>query len=1097
LHNPELGESRKTVWALGAMLLAGLLIRLAFIGADGFRNDVVTFEAWALTLASNPMRDFFAKAGFADYPPGYMYVLWFVGHLYKLLIHSDPGYGILKIFVKLPGILMDLVDAVLIFAIVRRFSTIAWAFGASAFFLFNPCTIFISAFWGQVDSVSAGLALGAILLVFDAYTKTGRPATMALAGAWVLVAASILIKPPAVVLVPLLIAFPFATDDRTGCGSRRLIASLFGAAGGLLLAYVAAVGFHPALNPFDELAWLYGRYQSASSVYAYNSVNAFNLYAMVHHFWDSDSQLLLGLHQYVWGVLLFLAATALVVSRYIQTREPAAFLEAAMVLSLGYFVLLTRMHERYIFDAFAFVIPLIALRRRYLWAAVILSITLLANLFYSLYYLHVMNDKIPNVDALDLAPYVSHPMSFLNVAVFFYLGFVFLGADSDALERFDLAGLWQKLGVRHWFAPAEGLSAMVRLDWLIAATMSIFSFVLTFANYRVPTEKIFDEIYYARAGEEYLAHKDIFEFTHPPLTKLIITLSIWLFGGLQHGGDTSAGWRFLNLVVGAVMVLAIYVFAKRLLGSTLFASIAAGFLLFDGFHYVQSRIATPEITVALFSLLTLYAFYRFWIASQIRVARLVRFSERAAFPLTEILGMGTCTVVAFALGYLTARSWGGGWFLATWIVAFLYFECAFYVLVRILAPRLRPFVVSFAEGSRSVDGVLETFDGGIVSKGSLTPGESTTREKNGLDYADEQMHIEYPKTGDITYKTPDGDAAFAAAGTMRVGDAVVDGRRDSVIWLGVLAVFGGCLAASKWNGLFDFFVVWFWVAIVVAQPHWVPIRRQIARFKAMVAKWISSDWKAPLFTLRPAHWGNPFGFSIDVIVATMLVIGATIYLATYIPYLITVKDATGMPEHHNLGDLISLQQQMYQYHAGLKATHPYGSSWWQWPFILRPISYYYHDFRTGAATQDGAACCVAEILALPNPAIWWLGLISVPFIAYLAIRERHKGFAMLVTAYFFQWLPWIISPRVAFEYHFLPNLAVICMADAALLQRIWNRARGDDNPWAWPKLVVYGFCVLALLTFVFFFPILAGTHITWQEWDARMLHWLFQHNEWV
>jgi dolichyl-phosphate-mannose--protein O-mannosyl transferase len=188
---------------------------------------------------------------------------------------------------------------------------------------------------------------------------------------------------------------------------------------------------------------------------------------------------------------------------------------------------------------------------------------------------------------------------------------------------------------------------------------------------------------------------------------------------------------------------------------------------------------------------------------------------------------------------------------------------------------------------------------------------------------------------------------------------------------------------------------------------------------------------------------------------------------------------------------------MYQYHATLKATHPYGSSWWQWPLLLRPISYYYHDFRVGAATANGAACCVAEILALPNPAIWWLGLISVPYILYLAIRERHKGFALLVTAYFFQWLPWIGSPRVAFEYHFLPNLAVICMANSALLQRVWNRALPEEGPWAWPRLVVYGFCALALWTFIFFFPILSAVHISWEQWDLRMLHWLFRNNEWV
>jgi hypothetical protein len=413
-------------------------------------------------------------------------------------------------------------------------------------------------------------------------------------------------------------------------------------------------------------------------------------------------------------------------------------------------------------------------------------------------------------------------------------------------------------------------------------------------------------------------------------------------------------------------------------------------------------------------------------------------------------------------------------------VTFLYFEAAFYVLVRVLAPRLRgaPMLVSYAEGSRVADGVLETFDGGRVGKSGAVAGEATARDKNGLVYTDEQLRIKYARNGEVRYQTPEGDATFASSGTMQAGDAVVDGRYDGPIWLGVLAIFGGCLAASKWNGLFDFFVVWFWVAIVVSQPYWTPIRRLLG---------------AQLAKLTPATWGNPFGFSIDVVVATMLVVAATIYFLTYIPYLSLGKTLGG----HVLGDLIALQQQMYEYHATLKATHPYGSSWWQWPLLLRPISYYYHDFRVGAAAQNGAACCVAEILALPNPAIWWLGLISVPYIAYLAWRERNKGFAMLVTAYFFQWLPWIASPRVAFEYHFLPNLAVICIADAALLQRIWNRARGDENPWASPRLVVYGFCLVAFLTFVFFFPVLSGMHVRWQDWDARMLHWLFRNNQWV
>ncbi len=974
-----LSEERATLVSVGALLLLAFLVRLIFINADGFTNDVRSFEAWALTLAAHPPSEFYAKAGFADYPPGYMYVLWFVGHVYNLLIHNDSSYGILKIFVKLPGILMDLVDAVLIFAIVRRLgASRAWGFGAFALFAFNPAAIFVSSYWGQVDSVTAALVLGAVWLVLDAYAKDGRPATIALAGAWILISISILMKPAAIVFIPLLVAFPFTSDDRTGVTARRLIASLIGAGASLFIAYLAAAGFHPGWNPFEQFAWLYGRYQSASAVYPYNSVNAFNLYAMLHHFWENDNQLLLWFPQWAWGVALFLAATALVVSRYVQRRDPSAFVEAGMVLSLGYFILLTRMHERYIFDAFVLAIPLIALRRRYLWAAIVLSLTLLANLFYSLYYLRVMSDKISGVDPTDLLPWLTHPMSVLNVAVFFYLGFVFLGAGTDPIEGVDLSAAWQNLTnpARHWFSPLAGVVAMTRVDWLIAAGMALASFVLTFAWFQVPPEKIFDEIYYARAGEEYLSGKEIFEYTHPPLTKLLIAASMLLFGGMHGAGDTAVGWRFLNLVVGAVMVFVLYIFAKRLLGSTPFAALAAGFLLFDGFHYVQSRIATPEITVAFFSLLTLYAFYRFWIASQVRVAPEVNVSAER-IPDHELLGIGAATLLALLLAWLVARHDAGGQQIvgSTFVAVFLYFELGLYLVVRLGAPLLRRAaqIVSYAEGSRWRDAALHLFDGGCLEKKKTSAGESTTTMRGGLLYADDEMRIEYRREGDVRYETPEGKAQFAPDGTMVVvpGLAAIDGRRDARIWMWVLAAACGCLAASKWNGLFDFFVVWVWIGAVASQRFWVPIARMLG---------------AKIARLRPAAWGNPFGFSLDVVVAAMLFGSATIYVLTYIPYFALTFKVNNQIAHHTLTDLISLQFQMYGYHANLTATHPYGSHWWQWPLILKPISYYYHDFRTGALAQNPAACCVAEILALPNPLIWWLGLASVPFVAYLAWR---------------------------------------------------------------------------------------------------------------
>ncbi|HUN30342.1 MAG TPA: phospholipid carrier-dependent glycosyltransferase [Alphaproteobacteria bacterium] len=148
-------------------------------------------------------------------------------------------------------------------------------------------------------------------------------------------------------------------------------------------------------------------------------------------------------------------------------------------------------------------------------------------------------------------------------------------------------------------------------DAAIAGALGIASFILLFVRYWVPPGKIFDEVYFARAAEEYLQRRYIYENTHPPVTKLLITLSVIMFGGLP-AGDTSYGWRFLNVVAGAVAVVLCFYLAKRITRSTLFGAYAAVLFGLDGMHYVQSRIATPEGFVVCFSIFTLYAFCRYW-----------------------------------------------------------------------------------------------------------------------------------------------------------------------------------------------------------------------------------------------------------------------------------------------------------------------------------------------------------------------------------------------------------------------------------------------------------------------------------------------------
>jgi Gpi18-like mannosyltransferase len=1049
-----------------AILGVGLALRLVFLPASGFHNDLQAFEAWALTLTEHPLADFYRSTSFADYPPGYFFVLLVVGWAYKGLVAmhavAPDAYNVLGMLAKLPAIAMDTVNAWLLFTIVSRFAKRPVALGAAMLYAFNPAAIYVSAYWGQIDSVSWGLILAGINALLSARGDE-RTGALKVAGGWIALSASILMKPQGLFVGLVFLAFAFVGANAAE-RARRLTGTALGLACGTVIAWLAAAIFHGTFDPVADFAWLFARYEFGSAVYPYNTINAFNLYAIKQPFWQPDSQPLtlpftafsLG-PMVVWGWVLVAGASLLFVGRYAQRKDDRAFLEAAMLVSFGFFILATRMHERYVFGAFLLMMPLVAFSRRYVWASLAVSLTLLVNLAYSLAYQTVMEAKTPGVDATSLW------------LLFFYLGYLFLGGtagaavvDGDSLASAAGSGIRTAYArARSWFDPREGATTMRAADWWIAAGLTVASFVLCILWYQWPAERYFDEVYYPRSAEEYLrgvgtaGDLGVFEWTHPPLTKLIITLSMMLFGGLHGLGNTGFGWRFLNIVIGALTVGVLYVFAKYLTRSTLFATIAGGLLLFDGFHYVQSRIATPEITVSFFSLTTLYAFYRLWVVSQAQRRPVAARGYQPAFIGTMIAG----TVLAAGLAYVATNighsTAGHEFYAMTLFVSFAYFETAVYFFARVILRRILPAVaadVTYADGTKlrvTPENVAGTTPDDIVLDAASARKKTDVLATAG----DESCTRTYWRDGNMTYATPVDSADFTVDGGFKVAGVRVD-PNDARFWMIALTISGGLLAASKWNGLFDFFVIWLLIAVVVAQ------------------RWLR----------RPAVYGNPFGIALDVAIAGMVVVGGAIYIAAYIPHFLM---------GHNLVDVVSLQHEMYWYHSTLSATHPYASKWWQWPILQKPISYYYHDFRPPNLTADPTACCVAEILALPNPFVWWAGLLTVPAVALLAWFERNKGYALLVTAYFIQWLPWIGSPRIAFEYHFYPNLSIIVLANAIVLQRIW-KWRPVDEGISLPRIGVGVYLAIVVVAFFYFYPVLAGVHVTWDAWHNRM--WM---NSWI
>ena len=117
-----------------------------------------------------------------------------------------------------------------------------------------------------------------------------------------------------------------------------------------------------------------------------------------------------------------------------------------------------------------------------------------------------------------------------------------------------------------------------------------------------PATFIADEGFYARDGCWYVHHSRRIcgisgEQTpeHPPLGK-------WLIGvGILAHGNNPAGRRIASALAGILTVGLLWVLAWRLLASTAAATLAAALLAVEPLHVVQSRVATLDVFVTLFT----------------------------------------------------------------------------------------------------------------------------------------------------------------------------------------------------------------------------------------------------------------------------------------------------------------------------------------------------------------------------------------------------------------------------------------------------------------------------------------------------------------
>ena len=152
----------------------------------------------------------------------------------------------------------------------------------------------------------------------------------------------------------------------------------------------------------------------------------------------------------------------------------------------------------------------------------------------------------------------------------------------------------------------------------------------------------FDEIYHARTAYE-LQQGDmyIYEWTHPPLGKVLMMLGVELFG------MTPFGWRFMGALMGVLMLPLMYLLAKQLTKSTKLSCIAMCLMALDSMHFTQTRIATID-SYAVFWIMLMYLFMFRYFQMDWRKVSLKR----------TLVPLGLCGVT---MGVAIATKWIGAY----------------------------------------------------------------------------------------------------------------------------------------------------------------------------------------------------------------------------------------------------------------------------------------------------------------------------------------------------------------------------------------------------------------------------------------------------
>lgn len=257
--------------------------------------------------------------------------------------------------------------------------------------------------------------------------------------------------------------------------------------------------------------------------------------------------------------------------------------------------------------------------------------------------------------------------------------------------------------------------------------------------------------------------------------------------------------------------------------------------------------------------------------------------------------------------------------------------------------------------------------------------------------------------------------------------------RRKFLWM---AIFGGLAISIKWTGL-----------TFLALPFLIEM------FYLFKGKNFREMFKLPIY---------------------FLLIPLILYFSVFvIHFSLLTKPGSGdafmklsFRQDNIITKFFQLNTEMYRSNQRLTATHPYGSQWYSWPFMARPIFYWISEN--------------SRIYLFGNPIIWWSSTIAL--LLSLMYAVRHRIIRILLGGYLLNLLPFIGIKRVMFLYHYLTGLVF------AILILVYLIEKQDDSTWLTSKKIFIGLAIASVVGFIYFAPLTYGLPLNPKSYEARV--WL-------